>query len=530
MPSRKVILLVIAGALLVFVMIPKKPRITAPPPPPAFGVVANRDIPPYTMLTENDVRRTQIPRDQAVDTFDQVDSRASEGGEFTSPVGLMTTSEVRAGNVLRRSELLVPDPTWVEGQMLVYSFYVTTDRIVGGQLRPGHHVDLLVTRPETRNTLAESLWLARNLWVVGVYQASGDEVLRPTVTIQEAMATEEPARGGLTFASGASVRSREGPANLVVVATHQGTAKMIGDYLGARLYDPWVYVRPGRMSPGEAFVPSGRIDGLVFEDENEDQVQERDEAGLDDVTITLYTEEGAVKSTVKTASGGKFYFDDLEPGVYQVVETDPRGYVSGTTNRQRVELVAGQNVHVFFGDQKEPPTPTATATATSMPTPTPTSTATRTPLESGKPTPTSTTYGGPRVCRCSVYMSDREDGPSQTEFPEHTKEVWVVLSFEDCGPETSYSVHVSSAQAPSEERIVASGMCKDVVGKKSIKVVPLGAAEFEPGVYATFVKIGAEKVVCDYVFWSVGVASAASNNGEQPKSFPVTGFGLGRGR
>ena len=131
--------------------------------------------------------------------------------------------------------------------MLIFSFYVPTSRIVGGQLRPGHHIDVLATRGESRDVSAESLWLAENVWVVGVYQASGEDVPRPPVGAPEVSDESETTGGGtLGFAQATTGSGAEqGPANLVVVAANRETGKVIGDYFGARLYEAWVYVRPG---------------------------------------------------------------------------------------------------------------------------------------------------------------------------------------------------------------------------------------------------------------------------------------------
>ena len=525
MSSRRVILFAIAFLLLIVVIVNPFPRGRKDGDGAVARisvVVAKHDIPPYTILSAEDVRTVQLLPEQAVGSF----------GGLREPVGLMTTNEVRAGNVIHRSGVLVPDPTWSEGEMLIFSFYVSTSRIVGGQLRPGHHVDLLVTRPETRDQLPESLWLAENLWVVGVYQASGDEVLRPTVTIQDEGSEEQQDTGGGAFSFAASSRSnaRHGPANLVVVAAHRGTAKMIGDYLGARLYEPWVYVRPEEINGTETPYIKGRIDGLVFEDANQDRMQQREESGIDDVTVTLYTKDGVVKSTTKTVSGGTFAFDDLEPGSYDVVETDPEGYVSVTSNRLRVGLVEGQNLHIVFGDKQPEPTAIPVMPATAVPEPTNTPEATPTKVVTPEPTPTKVVTPEPTLtpanCRCGVHMSDEQDGSEITDFPEHTKEVWAVLSFEDCLADMAYSVRAYFAGTGNQERLVGGGKWKGGSGSTSVKVTPWASTEFEPGAYATFLKIGPENIVCDFRWWFVDVTRTAEGKIEFPSSFPVTGFGF----
>ncbi|MBC7235985.1 MAG: hypothetical protein H5T69_09095 [Chloroflexi bacterium] len=523
MTTRRIILLAIAGVLLIYVLF-LLPR-NAPPPKEVEKIAvlaASRDIPPYTLLTESDVHRRLVPPAEAADSF----------GDPSEIQGMMTTQEIRYGNIVRRSGVLKRDPSWVEGETLIFSFYVSTSRIVGGQLRPGHHVDLLVTRPEQRDRPSEALWLANNLWVVGVYQASGDQVPRPTVSVgEEERAAPAQQGGAFGFAQGsAALNARQGPANLVVVAAHRDTGRLIADYLGAQLYEPWVYVRPGPMSevPPDPF---GRIDGLVFDDLNADQVRQSNESGLGEVTITLYGEDGSVKKAVKTASDGTFAFDKVEPGIYKVVETDPPGYESVSLNEVQLKLVAWQNRHVRFSDTAirptETPRPTATPVITSsVPGARPTVGAPQATPGAGTSqgvttSATSTPVAG--ACSIRVYMSTQQDG---AELAEHTaqckKVLWAVVEFSDCG-QIEYSVHITSPGA-SEAQRVGSGTWVGGSGKRSIEVkAPASSPDgfFPAGRYTTFIKIDGGGDIVPYS-WDVPNVSCTG------AEFPVTGFGFGR--
>ena len=526
MTRRKVVLFAIASLLLIWVIWlqiskPKQPSLVKDITIPV--VVAKHDIPPYTILSLEDVRTAQLPPSLAANSF----------GGLSELVGLMTTTEVRAGNVIDRSRVLMPDSTWREGEMLIFSFYVPTARILGGQLRPGHHIDLLVTRAETTDQPPQSLWLARNLWVVGVYQASGEEVERPTQVPQEATPQAQTGTGGgaLSFSTSATTRSRQGAANLVVMAAPRATAKMIGDYLGARLYEPWVYVRPGQTSV-ELPTLLGRIDGFVFEDANKNRLQERDEPGIDDVTVTLYDEKGVAKDAAQTVSGGTFYFDGLETGTYYVEETDPEGYVSLTPNRLRAEVVGGQNLHIVFGDMKPAPQPTPESTATvSAPTPTrqpptPVPTATATPTQYGR---TESGAVPTKLCDCSLQMSDRENGPQVRSFSQDD-EVWAVVSFQDCPENMAYTVRSTFAETGDQERMNGVSTWAGGSGTVSIKVTPWLADRFEPGGYTTYLRLGPERLGCDYKWWSVRGEANETSEIEFPDGYPVTGLVSGRGR
>ena len=49
-------------------------------------------------------------------------------------------------------------------------------------------------------------------------------------------------------------------------------------------------------------------------------------------------------------------------------------------------------------------------------------------------------------------------------------------------------------------------------------------AEFETGIYTTFVKIGSEDVVCSYAQWQVGGTGGAITVNPTPKAdYPTTG-------
>ena len=560
MTTRKIILFAIAIVLLIFLIVSGGltggeqgcgiAKVTPTPVPMEKVVAAKRDIPPYTILSREDVTTVRVPPSEAMGTF----------FAETDVVGLMTTTELRA---------MVPDPAWVEGNMLIFSFYVPTARIVGGQLRPGHHIDLLATRPEQRDRPAESKWVARNLWVVGVYQASGEDVVRrPLPTPSSEAAGEQRqssggALGGFAAPSGAGSQ-REGPANLVVVAAPRETGQAIGDYLGAQQYDAWVYVRPGPMAV-ETPVPSGRIDGVVFEDKNANAFQERDERGLEGVNINLLTVEGALKISVQTLGDGKFFFDQLESGSYVIEEIDPEGYESVDSNRRRVELASGLNLHLSFADRPLPPTPTPTPTMVPTPTPVPPPTPTPTPLpvvteeaargttptaghgEGGTGGPlTQETPGYPTTgtgsgnigdCKCSVHLSNQANGPEIERFPVGIQDIWAVVGFEDCPAGLAYTVRSYYAKTGSEERVDAISTWDGGSGQHSIKLKPFGTEGFVEGAYVTFLKVGPENAVCDFRWWFVD-----PNAGPLPvpqASYPISGprpqsngagFGFGRGR
>jgi hypothetical protein len=73
-------------------------------------------------------------------------------------------------------------------------------------------------------------------------------------------------------------------------------------------------------------VQNASLSGVVFCDKNNDGIQQSDEVGLANVTITL---SGAMNKTTKTNSNGAYSFSGLPPGVYKITETQPSGVGDG---------------------------------------------------------------------------------------------------------------------------------------------------------------------------------------------------------
>ncbi|MGQ9829265.1 MAG: SdrD B-like domain-containing protein, partial [Roseiflexus sp.] len=79
-------------------------------------------------------------------------------------------------------------------------------------------------------------------------------------------------------------------------------------------------------------LPAARITGFVYEDNDNDGAFDTTESGIPNVTITLTGADdlgNPVTLTTTTTITGFYAFDNLRPGTYTVIETQPTGYLDG---------------------------------------------------------------------------------------------------------------------------------------------------------------------------------------------------------
>ncbi|MAU00242.1 MAG: hypothetical protein CL608_24140 [Anaerolineaceae bacterium] len=84
------------------------------------------------------------------------------------------------------------------------------------------------------------------------------------------------------------------------------------------------------------FYQLASIGDYVWLDANQDGLQDSDEFGIPNVTVTLYDTTDAVIDTTTTDAYGFYYFTDLTPDDYYIVVTSPAGY-SVTSHDQGVD-------------------------------------------------------------------------------------------------------------------------------------------------------------------------------------------------
>ncbi len=69
------------------------------------------------------------------------------------------------------------------------------------------------------------------------------------------------------------------------------------------------------------------IGNFVWNDLDQDGIQDPSEAGIGGVTVNLYAGDGTFIAGTTTTAGGSYLFDNLDPGDYYVDFIPPSGYV-----------------------------------------------------------------------------------------------------------------------------------------------------------------------------------------------------------
>lgn len=96
--------------------------------------------------------------------------------------------------------------------------------------------------------------------------------------------------------------------------------------------------------------PLASLSGFVFVDANANGLRETGETGVAGVTITLLDADGATVATTTTAGDGAYSFSDLAEGDYSIVQTQPAGYGSSTSNTLLVMLTSAGLTEQNFGE------------------------------------------------------------------------------------------------------------------------------------------------------------------------------------
>ncbi len=95
---------------------------------------------------------------------------------------------------------------------------------------------------------------------------------------------------------------------------------------------------------------TGTVSGRVFNDLNENGIQDADESGIPGIRVELRDSSGNLIATAVTGDDGAYLFSNVKEGNYTVSEQDPEGAVSTTANTVSVAIRGAGPALADFGD------------------------------------------------------------------------------------------------------------------------------------------------------------------------------------
>jgi len=230
MRNRKVLLALLVVILVLYIILPRQQA-----PAAARWVVvlaAKEDIQPYTFIAASQVTTTTVAAVQAGDFYPE-----------TQPLsGYMATTLVKPGQPLSREDARRPEDFrfWADMGLEIGSFRGVFSELVGGEIKPGHRINVYAYRKgDGVEDNGDLLLVATNILVVGVRTETGEA----TRTEAERSPTPSAAGGPLSFGDIAAISGPQ-PASVIMFAAEPKVAQKIIEYLGSRSYSAWVTLAP----------------------------------------------------------------------------------------------------------------------------------------------------------------------------------------------------------------------------------------------------------------------------------------------
>jgi hypothetical protein len=230
MRNRKVLLLLLAGILVLYIILPRQQT-----PAAARSVVvlaAKESIQPYTFIGASQVTTTTVAASLAGDYYPETQLLS----------GYMATTLVRPGQPLSREDARPPEDFryWADMGLEIGSFRGMFSELVGGEVKPGHRINVYGYRKgDGVDDYGDLMLVASNILVVGVRTETGED----TRTEPERTPTPSAAGGPLSFGSIAAMTGPQ-PASVIMVAAEPKVVQKIIEYLGSRNYAAWVTLAP----------------------------------------------------------------------------------------------------------------------------------------------------------------------------------------------------------------------------------------------------------------------------------------------
>jgi hypothetical protein len=230
--SRRTLLLILAivlGVAGILLSLPRSSKVVQ-----REVIVAAEDIDTYTVIDEGMVEHRTLLATQAADAY------------TTTETPLMTTRPIRRGEAIQRTNALPLDTFRPGFPLEVISFPATVDKMVSGQVVPGHKINIYGYRPEQGELPGELILVAPKVWVVDVRTSQGEES-------KAASARTGGSEGSLT-----GLGVTQAPASIVTVATDRQVVMGIIEALGQNGLQAWVTLAPEEVPPPPA--PTLRVE------------------------------------------------------------------------------------------------------------------------------------------------------------------------------------------------------------------------------------------------------------------------------
>ena len=224
MNARRALLLAAALLLSTGLMLTLKELFRPAPDLPRQSVaVAAAAIEPYTILSLEMVR--------VGEPLPAAEAQARGAWPAEAVLGKMSTQRIAPGSLLTGVNLKpIETVRFVDEMGLeVVSFAAGVDRLVGGQLRPGHLINLYGYGRDGQTGQDYTRLIEPRLWVVDVSAAGGQAV---------DLATPRPGLRGEGYSELREGRDR--PGTMVTIAVEPERAYRIIDALGAQGLSAWV--------------------------------------------------------------------------------------------------------------------------------------------------------------------------------------------------------------------------------------------------------------------------------------------------
>ncbi|QDV43190.1 Serine-aspartate repeat-containing protein D precursor [Stieleria neptunia] len=132
------------------------------------------------------------------------------------------------------------------------------------------------------------------------------------------------------------------PAHLIDGGSHVGTI----DGIQSGMANDGTVIQNITLTPGGVGVEYNfceiapvSLSGYVYHDQSNDGRRNVGEAGIGGAIVTLIGQDGEIVATTATDSDGRYEFNDLPPGVYEVRETQPSGFLDGIDSAGQVNGV-----------------------------------------------------------------------------------------------------------------------------------------------------------------------------------------------